>query len=80
MSEQPDQHCKKAVRCPKCNRFMFNIHITMEKPPVGSIGGISDFTCPNRRCGFKSMILIGVADADKRDDVKKIEDELRNKL
>ncbi len=71
---------KKAVRCPKCGRFLFNIEITMDSPPVGNIGSLSDFSCPNRRCGYKSMILIGVAEKDERDGLLKIEDEMRKQI
>lgn len=59
---------------------MFYIEITMNEPPVGSIGTLSDFSCPNRRCGYKSMIMIGVADKDKRGDMKKVEEKLKQQI
>ncbi len=71
---------KIAVRCPKCNRFMFNITITLDEMPVGGFGKIEDFKCPNRRCNYTSMVIMGVADKDKRGDIKKIEDELREQM
>ncbi len=80
MKKIDDAPQKKAVRCPKCNRFLFNIEITMYAAPVGNIGTLSDFSCPNKRCGHKSMILIGVAEKDERDGLLKIEDELRKQI
>lgn len=59
---------------------MFNITITAEEVPVGGFGKIEDFKCPNRRCGYTSMVLMGVADKDKRGDVEKVEDELKRKI
>ena len=69
-----------AVYCPKCGGFMFNITITAKEVPVDGFGKIEDFRCPNRRCAYQAMMLIGVADRDKRDDVKKVEDELKRQI
>ncbi len=78
MPEKPrDAAAKTPVHCPKCGRFMFNISITSESIPVGGFGRIEDFKCPNRRCPHRSVILMGVADKERRGDKQKIESELK---
>ncbi len=69
---------KKPVHCPQCGGFLFHVVITMDNPPTGNIGGIEDFKCPNRRCGFKTNVAIGVADGGSGE--KTVESELRRKL
>ncbi len=68
-----DPQIKKPVYCPNCGGFLFNIVVTMDAPPVGSIAGIEGFSCPNRRCGYKTNVLIGVADGG---DANTVEGEL----
>ncbi len=58
-----------------CNGFLFNVVITAQNPVVGEFGRITDFHC--KKCKRRSMVAIGVADGDRRDDVKKIEDQIK---
>ncbi len=69
---------KSAVHCPTCRRFLFNVVVTADAPPVGRFAEISDFRCP--KCGAKNFVLLGVADKDRRDDVKKVEEKLREQM
>ncbi len=77
MGDTADQP-KRAVHCPQCRRFMFNIVVTAEAPPVGPIAHITDFTCA--KCGHKNMVLIGVANKDRRGDAEKVEERLREQM
>lgn len=65
---------KRAVHCPRCQRFMFNVRLTMENPPVGVFGEIADFRCA--KCGQSNLVLLGVADKDKRSDKERVEEKL----
>ncbi len=59
---------------------MFSFTLNNEDFPIGGLGKIENFKCPNRKCGHQAIVLIGVADKDKRDDVKKIEDEMNEQI
>lgn len=64
----------RAVHCPNCHRFMFNIRLMAAAPQVGAFAQITDFKCG--RCGHTSLVLLGVADKDKRSDKERVEEKL----
>lgn len=65
---------KRAVHCPQCNRFLFNVTLMDKEPQVGVFAQITDFKCG--RCGHTSLVLLGVADKDKRSDKERVEEKL----
>ncbi len=69
---------KRAVHCPTCRRFMFNIRVTMTDPRVGTFAEITDYRCS--KCGKVNLVLLGIADADRRDDREKVEEKLRQQM
>lgn len=69
---------KRAVHCPNCSRFLFNVILTAEEPRVGSFAQISDFRCI--KCGQTSLVLLGVADKDKRSDKERVEEKLLQQI
>ena len=72
-----DKAPKRAVHCPKCNRFMFNVIVTAEKPRVGAFAQITDFKC--NKCGHPSIVLLGCADEDRRSEKERLEERMRQR-
>ena len=69
---------KRAIHCPNCSRFLFNVILTAEQPQVGAFAQITDFRCS--KCGHTSLVLLGVADKDKRSDKERVEEKLMQQM
>lgn len=69
---------KRAVYCPECGRFMFNVRVTDEDPRVGTFAEITDFRC--HKCGHSNIVLLGIAATDKRSEKERVEEKLREKF
>ncbi len=69
---------KRAVHCPNCHRFMFNVLLTAEAPRVGAFAEITDFRCG--KCGHSNLVLLGVADKDRRSEKELVEEKMREQM
>lgn len=66
------------VHCPKCKRFLFNIVVTMQRPPIGTLGEIRDFRCP--KCKHYNLVLMGISEKDERSTKERVEDQLKKQM
>lgn len=68
----------RPVHCKSCGTFICGIAVTMQNPPVGHVGMITDLKC--WKCKKTMQVLLGVADKDRRGDIQKVENLIRGTI